>query len=88
MDATSIGALIIAGATALGVLVTWVGKRGENAITGYSSLTNDLQEERDRLEKKVAEQALSLTEHATQHAMDQAAITRLRGLVIELGGTP
>lgn len=88
MDVTLIGGLLVGGAALIGTFVTWIGKRGENAISGYSSLTDNLQEERDRLDKKVAEQALIITEQAAQHARDQAEITRLRGLVLEHGGTP
>ncbi|WP_229375600.1 hypothetical protein [Streptomyces spirodelae] len=58
-----------------------MGKRGENAITGYSSLTNDLQEERDALR-------LQLAELHGQRAADQAEIARLRGVITRLGGDP
>lgn len=84
MDATALGAL---GALLVGVgglataVVTWAGKRGENALNGYSSLTNDLQEERDGLR-------LQLTEAFAQRAVDQAEITRLRTEIMRLGGSP
>ncbi|MFF5589741.1 hypothetical protein [Streptomyces hygroscopicus] len=84
MDATTLSAL---GALLVGVgglataVVTAIGKRGENALNGYSSLTNDLQEERDGLR-------LQLTEAYAQRAADQAEITRLRNEIMRLGGSP
>ncbi|MDX2551315.1 hypothetical protein [Streptomyces stelliscabiei] len=102
MDVTTIGSLLIGVAAVVGGLVTYLGKKGENALTGYSSLTNDLQEERDRLDKKVAEltttigtmtttintMAASAAEQSALRAADQAEINRLRTLVDELGGHP
>jgi hypothetical protein len=102
LDVTTIGSLLVGVAAVVGGLVTYLGKRGENALTGYSSLTNDLQEERDRLDKKVTEltttigtmtttistMAASATEQSALRAADQAEIDRLRTLVISLGGQP
>ncbi|AGP56197.1 hypothetical protein [Streptomyces rapamycinicus] len=84
MDATTLGALgsLLVGAGGLAAaVVAWLGKRGENALTGYSSLTNDLQEERDALR-------LQLTELHAQRSADQAEITRLRIEIARLGGQP
>lgn len=102
MDVTTIGSLLVGVAAVVGGLVTYLGKRGENALTGYSSLTNDLQEERDRLDKKVTEQAATINtqtttiatmaasaaEQSALRAADQAEIARLRALVIDHGGQP
>ena len=102
MDVTTIGSLLVGVAAVVGGLVTYLGKRGENALTGYSSLTNDLQEERDRLDKKVTEQAATINtqtttiatmaasaaEQSALRAADQAEIARLRALVIHHGGQP
>ncbi|MER7153759.1 hypothetical protein ABT366_23415 [Streptomyces lydicus] len=71
-----------------GAVVAYLGKRGENALTGYSSLTDNLQEERDRLDRKATEQALALAEQSALRAADQAEIARLRALVFQLGGIP
>ncbi|TJZ55623.1 hypothetical protein FCH28_09805 [Streptomyces piniterrae] len=81
MDATTLGSLLVGVGAVVGGVVAFVGKRGENAITGYSSLTQDLQEERDALR-------LQLTESHSLRAADQAELIRLRALVIQLGGTP
>ncbi|MFE0875341.1 hypothetical protein ACFW4X_10735 [Streptomyces smyrnaeus] len=81
MDATALGALLLGVGGVASAVVAFVGKRGENAITGYSSLTNDLQEERDALRAQVTEL------HALR-AADQAEIARLRGIITTLGGDP
>ena len=88
MDATTIGGLIAAGAAIIGSVVAYLGKRGENALNGYSHLTGDLQEERDRLEKKVAELERSLAEQTALRAADQVEKARLHSIIITLGGSP
>jgi archaellum component FlaC len=102
LDATTIGSLLVGVGAVVGGLVAYLGKRGENALTGYSSLTNDLQEERDRLDKKVGEltttigtmsttintMANTAAEQSAVLAADQAEIARLRDLVIHHGGHP
>ncbi|MFI2184628.1 hypothetical protein [Streptomyces sioyaensis] len=81
MDATALGSLLVGAGAVAGAVVAFLGKRGETALTGYSSLTQDLQEERDALR-------LQLTESHSLRAADQAELIRLRALVIELGGQP
>lgn len=81
MDATALGSLLVGFGAVVGAAVAFFGKRGENAITGYSSLTQDLQEERDALRLQLAEA------HALR-AADQAEITRLRAEIIRHGGQP
>ncbi|MEV8315218.1 hypothetical protein AB0Q95_13690 [Streptomyces sp. NPDC059900] len=90
MDATVtlFGSLL----ASLGVLgaavVAYLGKRGENALTGYSSLTERLQSERDRLERQVAERDEKLAELNALHVHDQSEIARLLIDNQRLGGTP
>lgn len=88
MDATTLGAVLALVGTMAGAVVAYLGKRGETAMSGYTHLTGDLQEERDRLEKKVTELERKLAEKSELRSADQAEITRLRGIVISLGGTP
>lgn len=88
MDATTLGSLLAAVGAVVGGVVAYLGKRSENALTGYSSLTDNLQEERDRLDRKVNELNASLAEQAALRAADQAEIARLRALIIHLGGHP
>lgn len=95
MDVTTIGSLLVGVGAVVGGLVAYLGKRSENALTGYSSLTDNLQEERDRLDKKVAEltatistMAATAAEQSALRAADQAEIARLRALVVDRGGQP
>lgn len=94
MDAATLGVVLTFAAGAGGVLFTYVGKRGENAINGYSTLTGDLQEERDRLDRKVTDlQDKLITAHTelaaerSARAADQVEIARLRAHIIQPGGT-
>jgi predicted dinucleotide-binding enzyme len=79
VNATTLGSLLVGVGGIVGAVVAYLGKRGETAVTGYSNLTNDLQEERDALRVQVAEL------HALR-AADQAEITRLRIENAHLGG--
>ena len=102
MDATTLGSLLVGLGAVAAAVVTFFGKRSENAITGYSSLTNDLQEERDTLKTELAaakaerdavkaeRDALNtrLAEQAALRAADQAEIARLRALIAHRGGEP
>ncbi|MGD1224457.1 MULTISPECIES: hypothetical protein [Streptomyces] len=90
MDAgTTLFGSLLACAGALGAaLVAYLGKRGENALTGYSSLTERLQSERDRLERQVAERDSRIDELATLRQADQTEIARLRLDIHRLGGAP
>ncbi|MEU0458879.1 hypothetical protein ABZ322_39295 [Streptomyces sp. NPDC006129] len=88
LDATTLGSLLVGVGAVVGGVVAYLGKRGENALTGYSSLTDNLQEERDRLDKKNAELLTELAEQSALRAADQAEIARLRGIITQLGGQP
>ncbi|MDQ0993971.1 hypothetical protein [Streptomyces sp. V3I7] len=90
MDAatTLVGSLLACAGVLGAAVVAYLGKRGENALNGYSSLTEKLQAERDRLERIVAERDTRITELATLHAADQSEIARLRFDVHRLGGAP
>lgn len=88
MDATTLGSLLVGVGAVVGGVVAYLGKKSENALTGYSSLTNDLQEERDRLDRKNTQLLTDLAEQSSLRAADQAEIARLRGIIIQLGGQP
>ncbi|WP_367319814.1 hypothetical protein [Streptomyces sp. HUAS ZL42] len=90
MDAgTTLLGSLLACAGALGAaVVAYLGKRGENALNGYSSLTERLQAKRDRLERQVAERDSRISELSTLHAADQSEIARLRLDIHRLGGAP
>ncbi|MER7874819.1 hypothetical protein ABTY63_14850 [Streptomyces solisilvae] len=88
MDATTLGSVLALVGVLAGAVVAYLGKRSENALTGYSSLTDNLQEERDRLDRQVTERDAKIAEFASLRAADQAEIARLRSIIIQLGGTP
>ncbi|MDG4865998.1 hypothetical protein P8605_48390 [Streptomyces sp. T-3] len=89
MDAgtTLLGSLLACAGVLGAAVVAYVGKRGENALNGYSSLTERLQSERDRLERQVAERDSRIDELRTRHAADQSEIAKLRLDIHRLGGT-
>jgi len=86
LDATTLGSLLVGVGAVVGGVVAYLGKRGENAVTGYSSLTNDLQEERDGLKAERTELNAKLAEMSALRACDQTEIARLRAIIIHLGG--
>ncbi|SEO83703.1 hypothetical protein [Actinacidiphila rubida] len=88
MNATTLGSLLVGVSGLVGVVVAFVGKRGENAVTGYSSLTDQLQEELASKRAELTEKNAHLAELAMLRGADQAEITRLRAIVIQLGGHP
>jgi len=82
---TAIGALIAGPVAAAAAMY---GNRGANraaregtAVTGFNSLTNELQEERAELKKEIATVRAEL-------AAERLETARLRLLVTQLGGTP
>jgi gas vesicle protein len=88
MDAalvTAIGVIvsaIVAGAAAIyGSRAAGRAQREGNAVNGFNSLTDQLQEERKELRSDVAALRLEL-------ASEKAETARLRLLVQQLGGTP
>lgn len=88
MDAamvTAIAAVVVGILSAGGVMY---GSRGANraarevgAVTGFSSLTNELQEERKELRQEIATVRAEL-------AAERLETARLRLLVQQLGGAP
>lgn len=85
---TMVGALLAFAGVAATAVVAFVGKRGENALTGLNSLTDQLQEELATKRQDLMEKTALLTEKSEQRAADQAEIARLRALVTRLGGDP
>lgn len=88
MDAamvTAIGMLVAGPVTAVaavyGSRVAGRAQREGGVITGYNSLTDQLQEERKELQAALAALRLEL-------ATEKAETVRLRLLVQQLGGTP
>jgi len=95
MDATTLGSVLALVGVLSGAVVAYLGKRGETAVTGYSSLTDQLQEERADQRAQIADLRQQLTdrdarlvEQCALRAADQAEITRLRNLIQPPGGHP
>ncbi|WP_326808189.1 hypothetical protein OHB04_22890 [Streptomyces sp. NBC_01775] len=86
MDATALGALLVGVGGLASAVVAFMGKRGENAIAGYSSLTGDLRQERQALKEERDALRLQLAELHAQRAADQAELAHLRGIITTLGG--
>ncbi|MFF1686090.1 hypothetical protein [Streptomyces sp. NPDC058254] len=109
MDVATLGAvgtIVVGLAAAMGALV---GKRGENraaqsgaVLTGYGTLVDNLQEERDAAQRKLADNEARLSELYAELSTARtdnaelraqvAALTaenaRLRERITELGGAP
>ena len=88
MDGTALGAVLAAVAGLVGSGVVYVGKRGENGVTRFNSVTDQLQEE---LTRKTTELAAAQTELVALHQQrhdDLVVITRLQIEIIRLGGNP
>lgn len=88
MDAAMITAIAALIGGPVAAAAAMYGTRGANraareagAVTGFSSLTNELQEERKELRDEVRALRAEL-------AAEKAENTRLRLLVTQLGGTP
>ncbi|MFJ2477131.1 hypothetical protein ACIOWI_29855 [Streptomyces sp. NPDC087659] len=88
MDAvmvTAIAALasspLAAAAAVYGSRIAGRAQREGNAVTGFSNLTDQLQEERQDLRNELAAMRAEL-------AAERAENARLKALVTQLGGTP
>ncbi|WP_432010199.1 hypothetical protein [Streptomyces cucumeris] len=93
--ATALGALLVGLGGVATAVVTFLGKRGENALTGYNSLTDQLQEELATKKVELTEKKVELTEksaalavEAAERARAEAENARLRGIITQLGGSP
>ncbi|MFJ8027469.1 hypothetical protein [Streptomyces sp. NPDC096311] len=76
-----IGSAVVAGAAAMyGSRISGRAQREGNAVNGFNSLTDQLQEERKELRTEVATLKLELAEERAESA-------RLRLIVQTLGGT-
>ncbi len=84
MDATTIGAVLACVGVLSGSVVAYIGKRGENANT----LTDQVQEERDGLLKRLDDKDTQITALQQQRHDYLIRITQLEIQVIHLGGTP
>ena len=84
MDATTIGSVIALVGVLSGSVVAYIGKRGENA----NSLTDQVQEERDGLARRLTEKDLQIAVLEQQRHDYLVKITHLEIENIRRGGNP
>lgn len=84
MDATTLGSLLLGVGAVVGGVVTYVGKRGENVLLRF----DQVQEERDRVDAKLAAAQAEIVTLQLQRNADLIEITRLQMKIIQLGGEP
>lgn len=88
MDATTLGTLLVGVGAVAAAVVTYLGKRGENATSRWVAEIDQVQEERDGLRTQVAQRDARIAELLEQRLDDQVELARLRVKIVELGGDP
>ncbi|MDX2566100.1 hypothetical protein QBA57_39595 [Streptomyces scabiei] len=88
MDATTIGAMLALIGVLSGSVVAYLGKRGENANARLNSEMDQIQEERNRMDERLAARDQKIEVLLEQRVTDQVEIARLRVKIVELGGDP
>jgi uncharacterized membrane-anchored protein YhcB (DUF1043 family) len=95
VDLATIGAVLAFIGVLSGSVVTYLGKRGENANARLNSEMDQIQEERDGLRGQLATRDARIAEllelrvtDQRQLLADQVEIARLRVRIVELGGDP
>ncbi|MDX3759358.1 hypothetical protein ACWCQW_03210 [Streptomyces mirabilis] len=88
MDGTTLGAVLAAVAGLVGSGVVYVGKRGENGVTRFNSVTDQIQEELTTKRTELAAAQTELSRMNQQRHDDLVRITQLEIEIIRLGGTP
>lgn len=86
MDATTVGGILAAVGVLATAVVAFFGKRGENAIARFTAVTDQVQEERDRLTTQLAQRDARIAELLELRLTDQVELARLRVRIIEQGG--
>lgn len=84
MDATTLGAVLAFAGVVSGSVVAYIGKRGETR----NSLTDQVQEERDGLVRRLAEKDVQIAALEQQRHDYLVRITQLEIENIRLGGNP
>ena len=96
---TMVGALLAFAGVLATAVVAFVGKRGELSLSGLTTLTDQLQEERTALKGELQERKQEMVEQAAmasaalatesaQRAAAEAENARLRAIIVRLGGDP
>ena len=88
MDSTTFGAVLAAVAGLIGSWVVYVGKRGENGVSQFNSVTDQVQEDNATLREQLSKRDDRINALQDQRQKDLEQITKLRIKVINLGGDP
>jgi U3 small nucleolar RNA-associated protein 14 len=88
LDATTIGAVLAFVGVVSGSVVAYIGKRGENSVTRFNSVTDQVQEDNATLREQLSQRDVRIGTLQDQRQSDLEQITRLRIKVIQLGGDP
>ena len=88
MDGTTLGTVLAAVAGLVGSGVVYVGKRGENGVTRFNSVTDQVQEDNATLRDQLAQRDARINTLQEQRMHDLETMARLRIKVLNLGGDP
>lgn len=88
MDVATIGALLACVGVVSGSVVTYIGKRGENGVSRFNSVTDQVQEDNAMLREQLSQRDARIVGLLDQRQADLEQITKLRIKVINLGGDP
>jgi hypothetical protein len=88
LDVAAIGALLACVGVVSGSVVTYIGKRGENGVSRFNSVTDQVQEDNATLREQLSQRDARIVGLLDQRQADLEQITRLRIKVINLGGDP
>jgi len=88
LDSTTIGAVLACVAGLIGSVVVYVGKRGENGVSRFNSVTDQVQEDNTTLRDQLSKRDARIETLQDQRQRDLEQITRLRIKVLNRGGDP
>ncbi|MCI3246279.1 hypothetical protein [Streptomyces spinosisporus] len=88
MDGTTLGTVLAAVAGLVGSGVVWIGKRGENGVSRFNSVTDQIQEDNATLREQLSKRDELIGVLQDRRSTDIETITKLRIKVIQLGGDP
>jgi outer membrane murein-binding lipoprotein Lpp len=88
LDATTLGAVLACVGVLSGSVVAYIGKRGENGLSRFNSVTDQLQEELIAKRTELAAAQTELARLNLQRHDDLIRMTKLEIEIMRLGGTP
>jgi hypothetical protein len=88
LDATTLGAVLACVGVLSGSVVAYIGKRGENGLSRFNAVTDQVQEELTRKTTELAAAQTEISRLNQQRHDDLIRITQLEIENIRLGGNP